>query len=49
MPTNLPDPRNRKSQQEESTQRFVRILPIVLRAALVTAAAILIWSYYATG
>jgi hypothetical protein len=48
MPTNLPDPRKRKSS-EEWEERFERILPVVLRAALVTAAVILIWSYYAGG
>jgi hypothetical protein len=49
MPTDLPDPRKRKSGEEEWYQQLDRLGPIALRAALVTAAAILAWSYFSGG
>jgi len=46
MPTDLPDPRKRMPREEEWNQRLHRLVPVALRAALVTAAVLLLWWHF---
>jgi len=42
MPTNLPDPQERK---EESRDKLLRVLLVFVRIALVIAFAMIVWSW----
>jgi hypothetical protein len=48
MPTNLPDPRNRKTDANRET--FLAALFVVVKVAMVIATAVIIWSvWFANG
>ncbi len=49
MPTNLPDPRKRKTQENnrENREAFLKVLFGVVRIALMLAVAMIIWSFFA--
>jgi hypothetical protein len=43
MPTNLPDPQERKEQ--ESRDKFLSVILVFLRIALVIAIAMVVWRW----
>jgi hypothetical protein len=45
MPTNLPDPRNRKS--DENREAFLTALFVVMRVAMAIAFTMVVWSFFA--
>jgi hypothetical protein len=45
MPTNLPDPQERKEQ--ESRDKFLSVILVFLRIALVIAIAMVVWLWWA--